>query len=88
MIHPAQAIHEVTPFVHKNFRGEYRTHYHTEKLLNFLENPDHSLKDYDYEMLKDDTNTVTVVRNLIEGRPIAIKRYNKKNAWHALRSTG
>ena len=78
---------KVESFAHEKLKGQYRTRYQSPKLRDFLENPDQDLKKFGGgSPIKDDqTTTVTLVANLVEECPIYIKRYNKKNAWHALR---
>ena len=80
---------KVESFAHKKLKGQYRTRYQSPKLRDFLEDPDQDLKKFGGgSPIKDDqTTTVTLVANLVEECPIYIKRYNKKNAWHALRRT-
>jgi serine/threonine protein kinase len=85
MIRQTLAPYEVKSFAHDNLKGKYRTRYNTGNFLKFLSDPNQNLRKYDYEIIKDDTNTIIIVRNLIEQCPIVIKRYNKKNTWHALR---
>ncbi len=78
---------KVESFAHEKLKGQYRTRYQSPKLRDFLEHPDQDLKKFGGgSPIKDDqTTTVTLVANLVEECPIYIKRYNKKNAWHALR---
>ena len=80
---------KVESFAHEKLKGQYRTRYQSPKLRDFLEDPDQDLKKFGGgSPIKDDqTTTVTLVANLVEECPIYIKRYNKKNAWHALRRT-
>ena len=80
---------KVESFAHEKLKGQYRTRYQSPKLRDFLENPDQDLKKFGGgSPIKDDqTTTVTLVANLVEECPIYIKRYNTKNAWHALRRT-
>ena len=80
---------KVESFAHEKLKGQYRTRYQSPKLRDFLEDPDQDLKKFGGgSPIKDDqTTTVTRVANLVEECPIYIKRYNKKNAWHALRRT-
>ena len=80
---------KVESFAHEKLKGQYRTRYQSPKLRDFLKDPDQDLKKFGGgSPIKDDqTTTVTLVANLVEECPIYIKRYNKKNAWHALRRT-
>ena len=80
---------KVESFAHEKLKGQYRTRYQSPTLRDFLEDPDQDLKKFGGgSPIKDDqTTTVTLVANLVEECPIYIKRYNKKNAWHALRRT-
>jgi len=58
-----------------------RTYYNDEMAV-FLNNPEQFLKEV--RMLKDgNSSTVFLVR--ISGKPLAVKRYNMKNLWHAAR---
>ncbi len=52
------------------------------ELTAFFADPDAAMRTG--EMLKDG-NSATVVRRLLDGRPVVIKRYNIKNGLHALR---
>ena len=79
---------KVESFTHEKVRGQYRTRYQTQRLLKFLANPENQLEKYDYEVLKpSQTQPVYLVPDFIENRPVVIKRYKTKNAWHALRRT-
>jgi len=80
---------KVESFAHEKLKGRYRTRYQSPNLRDFLEDPDQDLKKFGGgSPIKDDqTTTVTLVANLVEECPIYIKRYNTKNAWHALRRT-
>ena len=90
MIRAAHTSYEVESFMGEKLRGQFRTCYCSgKKLLGFLENPDQDLKKYGgtLPIKSDQTTTVSIVPNLVEDCPIVIKRYNTKNAWHALRRT-
>ena len=79
---------KVESFAHEKLKGQYRTRYHTQKLLKFLADPENQLEKYDYEVLKrSQTQPVYLVPDFIENRSVVIKRYKTKNAWHALRRT-
>jgi len=81
---------KVESFAHEKLKGQYRTRYQSPKLRDFLEHPDQDLKKYGGSRIKGDettTTTVDLVSKLVEEGPIYIKRYNKKNTWHALRRT-
>lgn len=52
------------------------------ELAAFFEDPDTAMRAG--EMLKDG-NSATVVKRLLDGRPVVIKRYNIKNSLHGLR---
>lgn len=72
----------------RNLKAQYRNHYSTPKLLKFLAAPDFYVMEKNCETIKKDRTTmVTVERHLIKKCPIVIKRFNTKNAWHALRRT-
>ena len=80
---------KIESFAHEKLKGQYRTRYQSPQLRDFLEDPDQDLEKFGGSSpIKDDqTTTVTLVANLVEECPIYIKRYNTKNAWHALRRT-
>jgi len=81
---------KVESFAHEKLKGQYRTRYQSPTLRDFLEDPDQDLKKFGGSRIKGDettTTTVDLVADLVEECPIYIKRYNKKNAWHALRRT-
>ena len=81
---------KVESFAHEKLKGRYRTRYQSPNLRDFLEHPDQDLKKFGGSRIKGDettTTTVDLVSDLVEECPIYIKRYNTKNAWHALRRT-
>ena len=79
---------KVESFAYEKLKGQYRTRYQSPKLRDFLEHPDQDLKKFGSSRIKgDETTTVDLVSDLVEECPIYIKRYNTKNAWHALRRT-
>ena len=81
---------EVETLKRKNLRATYRTCYKSASFLKFLTAPDCYFIENSWEQLKGDqysSTTVCVNRKLIKNRPVVAKRYNKKNAWHALRRT-
>ena len=81
---------KVESFAHEKLKGQYRTRYQSPTLRDFLEDPDQDLKKFGGSRIKGDettTTTVDLVSDLVEECPIYIKRYNTKNAWHALRRT-
>ncbi len=85
---------DVDYFSTGNFDICYRASYKSEKLIEFLDNPNCILDNpnYHYFDLKParikDTTTVIAIRDPSPiGTPIVIKRYNKKNTWHAFRRT-
>jgi len=79
---------KVESFAHEKLKGQYRTRYQSPNLRDFLEHPDQDLKNFGGSRIKgDETTTVDLVSDLVEECPIYIKRYNTKNAWHALRRT-
>ena len=81
---------KVESFANEKLKGRYRTRYQSPNLRDFLEHPDQDLKKFGSSRIKGDettTTTVDLVSDLVEECPIYIKRYNTKNAWHALRRT-
>jgi len=81
---------KVESFAHEKLKGRYRTRYQSPSLRDFLRDPDQDLKKFGVSRKKGDettTTTVDLVSDLVEECPIYIKRYNTKNAWHALRRT-
>ena len=81
---------KVESFAHEKLKGQYRTRYQSPNLRDFLKDPNQDLKKFGVSRKKGDettTTTVDLVSDLVEECPIYIKRYNTKNAWHALRRT-
>lgn len=60
----------------------YDRKYNTEKMVRFLTDPDALI---DMNRLLKNGNTSTVAMVEVDGQRYAVKRYNIKNAWHALR---
>ena len=90
VIRTTSTFHEVKSFAHEKLKGQYRTRYQSPNLRDFLEDPNQDLKKFGVSRKKGDettTTTVDLVSDLVEECPIYIKRYNTKNAWHALRRT-
>ncbi len=81
---------KVESFANEKLKGRYRTRYQSPNLRDFLEHPYQDLKKFGVSRIKGDettTTTVDLVADLVEECEIYIKRYNKKNAWHAIRRT-
>ena len=88
MIRTTHPSDNVESFAHEKLKGQYRTCYNTKKLLKFLADPENQLEKYDYIFLKpSQIQPVIFIPDFLENRPVVIKRYNTKNAWHALRRT-
>lgn len=60
----------------------YDRRYNTEKMVRFLTDPDDLI---DMNRLLKKGNTATVAMVEVDGQCLVVKRYNIKNAWHALR---
>jgi tRNA A-37 threonylcarbamoyl transferase component Bud32 len=60
----------------------YNRNYDTEKMVGFLADPDVLI---DRNRLLKNGNTATVALVEVDSQRLVVKRYNIKNAWHALR---
>ena len=60
----------------------YNRNYDTEKMVRFLADPDVLI---DRNRLLKNGNTATVALVEVDSQRLVVKRYNIKNAWHALR---
>lgn len=72
-----------------SLRIQYRSHYDSQWLQELLRDPDRRMAQPDFTILKPGRpgSATTVGYVEIDRRNIVIKRYDTKNAWHALRRT-
>jgi tRNA A-37 threonylcarbamoyl transferase component Bud32 len=64
--------------------ARYHRRFESEALLRLLDGPDAAAELFGDRIFKSDATT-TVRRVSLDGRRFVVKRYNTKNAWHALR---
>jgi tRNA A-37 threonylcarbamoyl transferase component Bud32 len=66
--------------------GMYARNYAGTQWLNFIQNPDAIFQHPTTQTLKAGRSS-TVIKVVLDGKELVIKRYNLKNTWHRLRRT-